>query len=95
MYIASLLKSCQSPIVFFKLKNQITSVIYIMYTDSTYQHEIPFVSVITIMLLSVPHDYILLDYTIMVCFSGSITPQEIMSLTLKTYLTLFSKDVST
>jgi hypothetical protein len=31
----------------------------------------------------------------MVCFSGSITPQEIMRLTLKPYLALFSKDVST
>ena len=66
-----------------------------MHTHSIYQHEIPFVIVITIMFSSVPHDYILLDYTIMVYFSGSITPQEIMSLTLKTYLTLFSKDVST
>jgi len=66
-----------------------------MHIDSLYQHEIPFVIVITIMFLSVPHDYILLDYTIMVYFSGSITPQEIMSLILKIYLAIFSKDVST
>jgi len=50
-----------------------------MYIDSINQHNIPFVIVITIMVLSVHHDYIFLDYTRMVYCSGSTTPEENMS----------------
>ena len=50
-----------------------------MYIDSINQHNLPFVIVITIMVLSVHHDYILLDYTRIVYCSGSITLQENMS----------------
>lgn len=65
---------------FWKVKNKIISVRYNMCIDSIYQHSIPFVIVITIMFLSVPHDYILLGHTTKLFFSVSITSQENMIL---------------
>jgi hypothetical protein len=80
---------------FWKLKKKIISVRYNMYIDSIYQHSIRFVIVITIMFLSVPHDYILLDYTRIVFCLGSITSQaNRILIEKKTYLTRFSKDVN-
>ena len=59
-----------------------------MYIDPIYQHNIPFVNDITIMCSSVCHDYILLDYTIMVYCSVSITPS------VNIYEARFPQDIS-
>ena len=67
----------------------------IIYIDPIYQHNIPFVIVITIVLLSVHHGCILPYYAKIVHCSILITPQENTNLIVKTYPAIFSLDEGT
>ena len=71
------------------------SVSSIMYIDTIYQHNIPFVIVITIVLLSVHHGCILPYYAKIVHCSSLIIPQENTDLIVKSFPARFSLDEGT